>query len=53
MSGLTTALDLDAGRYHSCARLSGNTAVCWGYNVYGSLGDGTKANKSTPSPVAP
>ena len=36
-----------AGINHSCA-LVGGVVYCWGYNQYGSLGDGTRAQSNTP-----
>lgn len=29
---------LAAGKYHTCALLDNNSVKCWGYNVYGQLG---------------
>ena len=38
----TSALSIsDMGGEHACAILDTGDALCWGYNVYGQLGDGT------------
>ncbi len=50
VSGITTAIDVTAGGYHSCASLSDGTVRCWGYNGNGQLGDGTAGY--SPIPVA-
>ncbi len=44
------AIDVCAGFIHSCAVLTDNTAVCWGNNLWGQLGDGTDdaGNQSAP-----
>ena len=36
---------------HSCALLSNRTAVCWGGNFFGQLGDGTNAERHRPTGV--
>lgn len=40
-SVLTGVTGIAAGAGHSCARRRDATAVCWGYDVSGQLGDGT------------
>ena len=35
-----TAVDIDAGYYHTCAVLDNNKIKCWGHNFYGQLGHG-------------
>jgi alpha-tubulin suppressor-like RCC1 family protein len=44
-----TSLRADAGRV--CALKSDGTAVCWGQNVFGELGDRTTQLRPAPSPV--
>jgi Regulator of chromosome condensation (RCC1) repeat len=44
-------IDVEVSRYGGCARNSDDEVWCWGYNKYGTLGDGTKVNRSIPSPV--
>ncbi len=40
------------GYYHSCALMEGGTVKCWGYDIYGALGDGTAFDDSlTPAEV--
>ncbi len=43
---------VDAGRGHSCAVALDGRAFCWGRNEEGQLGDGTVAERRTPTPVA-
>ncbi|MFT6158267.1 MAG: alpha-tubulin suppressor-like RCC1 family protein [bacterium] len=45
------ARPLAVGGTHACAVLPDETAVCWGWNSQGQLGDGTQINKSLPTVV--
>ena len=46
-----TASAISAGGNHTCALLTDATVSCWGSNVYGQLGIGTKINSNTPALV--
>ena len=47
--GLANVVDLATGGQHGCALIGdGNTAMCWGDNTYGQLGDGSNMNSSIP-----
>jgi len=40
------------GEYHSCIMLTGGTVKCWGYNLYGQLGNVTLGSGTdSPTPV--
>jgi len=52
--GLTDAAGIFIGGYSSypnCAIKKDGSAVCWGNNKYGQLGDGTVIDRQTPTPV--
>jgi alpha-tubulin suppressor-like RCC1 family protein len=49
---LTDVLQLAAGYDHVCARRVDGSVVCWGYNSYGELGDGTTNRSAVPRIVA-
>lgn len=51
VSGITTATHVAAGSGHACAVLADKTAVCWGQNSYGQLGNGNTGSGNTPIPV--
>ena len=41
-----------AGYEHTCALTTAGAVQCWGWNVGGQLGDGTKTQRLSPVPVA-
>ena len=45
-----TSLSSDLG--HNCAMKSDGALYCWGYNEWGQLGDGAKANKFEPIKIS-
>lgn len=45
-----TASAISAGGQHTCAVVEGQ-AYCWGYNLDGTLGDGTTTDQPTPAAV--
>jgi alpha-tubulin suppressor-like RCC1 family protein len=51
VSGLTDAVAITAGGNHTCAIRRGLTAVCWGANADGQLGDNSQALSATPQAV--
>ncbi|CAG1064876.1 hypothetical protein BAC1_00444 [uncultured bacterium] len=48
VSGISSAVEVAAGQFHSCARLFNGEIRCWGRNSSGQLGDGTGIFSSTP-----
>ena len=53
VSGITNAIAITGGNFHSCALLADGSAKCWGDNDNGQLGDGTSgANRLSPVAVS-
>jgi alpha-tubulin suppressor-like RCC1 family protein len=43
---------ISAGLRHSCVTTSAGAALCWGYNLFGQLGDGSTTRRTSPVGVA-
>jgi alpha-tubulin suppressor-like RCC1 family protein len=52
VEGLTNAQTIAAGYAHTCALMPDATMQCWGFNLYGQLGDGTQTDTYAPVAVA-
>ena len=55
VSGLSNVTKLTYGGDHGCALVASGSEICWGYNFYGQIGNGssgTTANALTPTAVA-
>ena len=42
---------VDAGSSHTCSRRATGQVYCWGYNVYGQVGDAGNEQRTTPTVV--
>ena len=49
--GLSDAITLAGGTVFTCAIKRGGSAVCWGANYTGQLGNGSKTDSNVPVPV--
>ena len=49
--GLHGVVSIAAGAAHTCAALEDGSVRCWGYNVFGQVGNGTTNDAHTPAPV--
>ena len=52
VSGITTAVAIEAGIFHMCATLRDGALQCWGRGEEGRLGNGSTANSSTPVAIS-
>ncbi len=48
----TTVISTSGGDYHGLAVTNSNSALAWGYNGNGQLGNGTTTDSSTPTAVS-
>lgn len=46
--GIRDATAIAVGMHHSCGLHADGAVSCWGYNLYGQLGDGTDASRARP-----
>ena len=51
LSGIT-AVAITAGNAYTCVVSLNGTVLCWGYNGYGELGDGSTTMRKTPVMVS-
>lgn len=49
--GLSGVQHIGAGALHSCAVMGNQAVRCWGNNLFGQLGDGTRTSRPAPHPV--
>jgi len=52
VTGIDNAVEISAGTDFSCARLNTRSAVCWGKNAEGTLGDGSGVGQPEPIGVS-
>ncbi len=51
IAGVDDATDVRVGGRQVCALRKTGRVTCWGYNMYGQIGDGTTTNRGTPVAV--
>lgn len=51
VAGENSIKSVTAGVFHTCAKTTTNRAYCWGYNLDGQLGDGTRNQRLAPTAV--
>ena len=53
VNGLASGVaSLSSGGAHTCALTADSGAKCWGYNLYGQVGDGSTTQRKTPADVS-
>jgi len=50
-AGADGAIQIAGGADHTCALTAAGAVVCWGANIYGQLGNGSRTDSLTPAPV--
>ena len=48
VANLTSVVHLTAGLHHTCAVKADGSVYCWGFNEFGSLGDGSNTDRGAP-----
>ena len=43
---------VSVGGSYTCGVTTGGAAYCWGWNLYGQVGDGTMTDRTSPVPIA-
>ena len=53
VSGLESGVSaIAASENHTCVLMTAGGVQCWGFNLYGQLGDGSTTNRTVPVPVS-
>ena len=47
----TNVVDVSVGDSHACVVKNDGSLWCWGYNNWGSIGDGTTTDRAAPVPI--